>query len=37
MGLESGFWIVSKGFDQKSENLKYTRLSFVQYLETGAS
>ena len=28
---------VSKGFDQKSRNGKDPRLSFVQYLETGAS
>ena len=27
----------SQGTDQKSGNRKYPRLSFVQYLETGAS
>ena len=28
---------VYKEFDRKSGNLKYLRISFVQYLETGIS
>ena len=41
MSISYWFWgydnLLLQGIDQKSGNRKYHRLSFAQYLETGAS